>query len=67
MFIMVGGNGKNACIRTCAAVVKGAVQNCNSSGVRTGGSGDDDASLLSSVITGCVNIVNLVNNIVKCK
>ena len=42
MFIMVGGNGKNALIRTCAAVVKGAVQNCNSSGGRrTGGSGDD--------------------------
>ena len=41
MFIMVGGNGKNALIRTCAAVVKGAVQNCNSPGARTGGSGDD--------------------------
>ena len=43
MFIMVGENGKNARIRTCAAAIKGAVQNCNSSGGRrTGSSGDDD-------------------------
>ena len=41
MFIMVGGSGKNARMRTCAAAVKGAVKNCNSWGGRTGGSGDD--------------------------